>query len=185
MGDLQQRIIAMSGVIVFFLSSIALSAFVIIELVQGKKDGADSPDKNLTANNQTCEATGQNEEVLQAPEPFTTTEPASELQTTDLQPGNGKEAANGDCLVMKYYGTLASTGDLFDENFTKPTAFAFTLGSGQVIQGWEKGLAGLKEGGTRRIVIPASLGYGEQGQGEQIPPNSDLVFVVKLLRIQK
>ena len=85
---------------------------------------------------------------------------------------------------MKYYGTLAADGTLFDENFTKDTAFTFALGSGQVIQGWDKGLEGVKVGGTRRLVIPSNLAYGEAGQGA-IPANADLVFVVKLLRIQK
>jgi len=85
---------------------------------------------------------------------------------------------------MKYYGTLAADGTKFDENFTNATAFAFTLGQGQVIQGWDKGLVGMKAGGMRRLVIPAAQAYGDQAQGS-IPANSDLVFVVKLLRIQK
>ena len=85
---------------------------------------------------------------------------------------------------MKYYGTLASDGTLFDENYTKDTSFSFKLGAGQVIQGWDKGLLGMKVGGERRLVIPSELAYGESGQGA-IPANADLVFVVKLLRIQK
>jgi peptidylprolyl isomerase len=85
---------------------------------------------------------------------------------------------------MKYYGTLATNGTKFDENFTDTTAFAFTLGQGQVIEGWDKGLVGMKAGGMRRLVIPAAEAYGSQAQGS-IPANSDLVFVVKLLRIQK
>jgi FKBP-type peptidyl-prolyl cis-trans isomerase len=86
---------------------------------------------------------------------------------------------------MKYYGTLAADGTLFDENYTKPSGFAFTLGSGQVIKGWDQGLVGMKVGGERRLVIPAALGYGEAGSPPKIPANADLVFVVKLLRIVK
>jgi FKBP-type peptidyl-prolyl cis-trans isomerase len=106
------------------------------------------------------------------------------LQSTDLQEGNGKAAKNGDCLVMKYYGTLASNGNKFDENFTKPEGFKFQLGAGQVIKGWDQGLQGIKVGGTRRLVLPSDLAYGSRGAGSTIPPNSDLVFVVKLESIK-
>jgi FKBP-type peptidyl-prolyl cis-trans isomerase len=97
--------------------------------------------------------------------------------------GNGAVAKNGDCLVVKYYGTLASNGVKFDENFTQPTAFAFTLGQGQVIQGWDQGLVGMKVGGERRLVIPANLAYGSTGSGA-IPANAALVFDVRLLKIK-
>jgi FKBP-type peptidyl-prolyl cis-trans isomerase len=84
---------------------------------------------------------------------------------------------------MKYYGTLASSGTVFDQNFDKPLALQFTLGKGDVIKGWDEGLVGIKTGGTRRIVIPADKGYGAQAAGS-IPANSDLVFVVKLESIK-
>jgi len=76
-----------------------------------------------------------------------------------------------------------STGAKFDENFTQPTGFEFIVGNGNVIPGWDQGLLGMKAGGTRRLVIPSQLAYGSTGSGSTIPPNSDLVFVVKLLRI--
>jgi FKBP-type peptidyl-prolyl cis-trans isomerase len=106
------------------------------------------------------------------------------LQITDLQKGSGPATKDGDCLVVKYYGTLVSNGTEFDENFSKPTAFAFLLGQGQVIKGWDVGMVGMKAGGTRRLVLPAALAYGSQSPSPAIPANSDLVFVVKLLRIQ-
>jgi len=126
----------------------------------------------------------QTEPTLDVPEAYKPTGPVTDLQSTDLTNGSGAAAKAGDCLVMKYYGTLAADGTKFDENFTNATAFAFTLGQGQVIQGWDKGLVGMKAGGMRRLVIPAAQAYGDQAQGS-IPANSDLVFVVKLLRIQK
>ncbi len=183
MKDLQQRVIAMSGVIVFFLSTIALSVFVVVEALQDKKNPtADkAPD---TANAENCQPGAEAQGTLPAPEAFTA-ENVNELQTTDLEEGSGQAAKAGDCLVMKYYGTLASNGEVFDENFTQPTAFAFQLGQGRVIRGWDQGLEGIKEGGTRRLVIPAELAYGEQSPSEKIPANSALVFTVKLLRIQK
>ncbi|TAH33997.1 FKBP-type peptidyl-prolyl cis-trans isomerase, partial [Candidatus Saccharibacteria bacterium] len=87
------------------------------------------------------------------------------------------------CLVMKYQGNLASDGTVFDENYTKDQSLQFTLGAGKVIKGWDEGLVGMKVGGTRRLVIPASLGYGSQSNAS-IPANSDLVFTVKLEQIK-
>ncbi|MBL8121712.1 FKBP-type peptidyl-prolyl cis-trans isomerase [Candidatus Saccharibacteria bacterium] len=146
-----------------------------------QKDKDDVSSQSATT---VCEAKST-EEVLPQPEAFIAEGTATELQKTDLSQGDGAEAKNGDCLVMKYYGTLASDGTMFDENYTTAIGFAFTLGSGQVIQGWDQGLVGMKVGGERRLVIPANLGYGEAGSPPKIPANADLVFVVKLLRIQK
>jgi hypothetical protein len=123
-------------------------------------------------------------EKLAAPEIFKASAKVGQLQTTDLQAGTGQEAKAGDCLVMKYYGTLATNGEKFDENFTKPEALKFKLGAGEVIQGWDQGIVGMKVGGTRRIVIPAALAYGSQSPSSSIPANSDLVFVTKLEAIQ-
>lgn len=175
MATVPQRIFAASGAIVFFLSSIALTVAVIISARQESKQ---PPAASATA----CQDT-QTEPTLAAPETFKPEGTVTSLQSTDLAKGSGPAAKAGDCLVMKYYGTLAADGTMFDENFTKPSAFAFKLGAGQVIQGWDQGMAGLKAGGIRRLVIPAALAYGSQGQGS-IPANASLVFVVKLLRIQ-
>jgi hypothetical protein len=125
----------------------------------------------------------ENVETLPVPDVYKPSGKVTQLQTTDLQEGSGQAAKNGDCLVMKYYGTLASSGTKFDENFTKPEGFKFQLGQGQVIKGWDQGLVGIKVGGTRRLVIPAAMGYGAQAAGP-IPANSDLVFEVKLESIK-
>lgn len=174
---MRHRIFAGLGAVLFLVTASALTIAVVVDMVRQ----GDTPTDNTTAT--TCQA-GTNEETLPAPEVFKPTGEVTELQTTDLTEGTGAAAKNGDCLVMKYYGTLASDGTMFDENFTKPDSFAFTLGTGQVIAGWDQGLVGMKEGGERRLVIPPALGYGEQEQGA-IPANSTLVFQVKLLRIQK
>ncbi len=121
--------------------------------------------------------------TLPVPDIYKTTDKASTIQTLDIQEGTGAVVKSGDCLVVKYYGTLASDGTKFDENFTKTTAFAFSFGQGVVIKGWDQGLVGIKVGGTRRLVIPSDLAYGPTAQGT-IPANSDLVFVVKLLQIK-
>jgi peptidylprolyl isomerase len=126
----------------------------------------------------------QNVETLSAPEAYKPAGKVDQLQSTDLQQGSGQTAKDGDCLVMKYYGTLASNGDKFDENYSKPTALQFTLGKGDVIKGWDEGMVGIKVGGTRRLVIPSVKAYGSQAAGS-IPANSDLVFVVKLESIKQ
>jgi peptidylprolyl isomerase len=122
-------------------------------------------------------------EKLPAPDAYKAPSKVDQLQVTDLQVGSGQEAKAGDCLVTKYYGTLASSGEKFDENFTKDSGLKLKIGTGEVIKGWDQGIVGMKVGGTRRLVIPASLGYGAQAAGP-IPANSDLVFVVKLESIK-
>jgi len=175
---LRDRVFAWMGVIIIVISTAALSVFFVIQQVTASKN-----DSNLAANTPPTCVDNNTEPTLPVPEIYKSDGAVSNLQTTDLEQGNGAAAKAGDCLVVKYYGTLASDGTKFDENFTQPSAFAFTLGQGQVIPGWDQGLVGMKADGTRRLVIPAALAYGSQGSGA-IPPNSDLVFVVKLLKIQ-
>lgn len=161
----------------FLVTASALTIAVIFNAVSSKSDNP----TNTTAS-QLC-VDNMTEQTLPAPDDYKEPAKVTSLQSTDLEAGSGPGAKSGNCLVVKYYGTLASDGTKFDENFTAATAFAFKLGQGQVIQGWDQGLIGMQAGGTRRLVIPASLAYGSQATGS-IPANSDLVFVVKLLRIQ-
>jgi len=107
-----------------------------------------------------------------------------ELKTEDLKPGKGEAAANGDTLWMLYTGTLAngSVFDSTDKRDNKP--FKVILGQGQVIQGWEKGLVGMKVDGERKLSIPAAMAYGNEDKGD-IPPGSDLFFDVKLVAMVK
>lgn len=175
MARLRERFFAGFGAFLFLASASAVTIFAIMN--QGSDTTAS------TATQQTCTDT-QTEPTLPTPEIYKPDGAVTDLQSTDLTKGSGPAAKDGDCLVVKYYGTLASDGTKFDENFSGVTAFAFKLGQGQVIQGWDQGMVGIKAGGMRRLVIPAALGYRDQAQGS-IPANSDLVFVVKLLRIQK
>lgn len=100
------------------------------------------------------------------------------LQITDVKVGDGTEAKAGDSVTVSYVGTLQD-GSTFDQN----KSFNFTLGVGQVIQGWDKGILGMKVGGERKLVIPPGLAYGSQAVGS-IPPNSTLLFDVKLLDVK-
>jgi peptidylprolyl isomerase len=104
------------------------------------------------------------------------------LYYRDLVPGTGTTLAPGQTVSMRYVGSFPD-GKVFDSNPAPKPAFSFRLGSGQVIQGWDEGLVSLKVGGTRQLVIPASLGYGGQRVGP-IPPNSVLVFTVEALSAQ-
>lgn len=177
---LRDRIFAGFGAALFLLTSIAFTAYAVVQT------GGNSTPKTDTATSADATACGSAQAIataLPAPEVVKYPEAVKELQKIDIEQGTGPAAKNGDCLQMKYYGTLAAEGTMFDENFTKETGFEFKLGTGQVIPGWDQGLVGLKEGGTRRLVIPAALAYGSQGQGT-IPANADLVFVVKLVKIK-
>jgi FKBP-type peptidyl-prolyl cis-trans isomerase len=107
---------------------------------------------------------------------------ASGLQYEDTVAGTGPEAAADKSVEVHYTGTLAD-GTKFDSSHDRKKPFSFRLGAGQVIQGWDEGVAGMKVGGTRKLVIPGNLAYGPRGIQGVIPPNAQLTFVVELLRV--
>lgn len=106
------------------------------------------------------------------------------LVVKDLVPGTGKVAKPGDTITVNYVGDLYSNGQEFDSSWKRNTTFTTPLksGVGGVIEGWVKGIAGMKVGGRRELIIPPSLGYGKQASGS-IPANSTLIFVVDLLSV--
>ena len=124
-----------------------------------------------------------------APPPVTTTT-AEGLAISELAPGAGEAIAPGSVAVVHYTGWLYESGapdhkgSKFDSSVDRGEPFRFTLGQGEVIQGWDQGVEGMKVGGKRRLVIPAALGYGERGAGDVIPPGATLVFDVDLLGIE-
>jgi peptidylprolyl isomerase len=105
----------------------------------------------------------------------------STLETKDLIKGTGTEAKTGSAVTVNYVGVLYKTGKVFDASWKRNQPFSFTLGKGQVIPGWEKGVVGMKVGGRRELIIPAAEAYGAKGSPPTIPPNEPLVFVVDLL----
>lgn len=117
-------------------------------------------------------------------------EPVSALVTIDRVTGSGSEAKAGQRVQVHYTGWLYSPakengrGKKFDSSKDSGRPFAFPLGAGRVIQGWDQGVAGMKVGGQRVLIIPAALGYGARGAGGVIPPNATLIFEVELLEVQ-
>ena len=182
---MHHRIFAFVLAAVFLFSAVAFSVFVIIDMNNSRKTAKETANQQQTATEDGCTINQPVTGVESLPEPEAyTVESVPELKTEDLTPGDGPTVKAGDCLVMKYYGTLAKDGKKFDENFSTTTALQFKLGAGQVIKGWDKGLEGMKVGGMRRVEIPAAQAYGEQSPSPEIPANSDLVFVVKLVKIK-
>lgn len=105
------------------------------------------------------------------------------MKTEDLVVGEGKEAKPGNDVRVHYTGWLED-GTKFDSSQDRKQPFEFGLGQGQVIQGWDQGVTGMRVGGVRRLTIPPELGYGQRGAGGVIPPNATLIFEVELLDVK-
>jgi peptidylprolyl isomerase len=105
------------------------------------------------------------------------------LKIQEILVGSGQEVKNGDTVTVHYLGTLEN-GTKFDSSYDRSTPFTTQIGVGQVIKGWDEGIVGMKVGGKRKLIIPPDLGYGQQGAGDSIPPNSTLVFEVELLGVK-
>lgn len=109
--------------------------------------------------------------------------PPSDLLIEDLEVGTGAEAVAGKNVSVHYVGVSWSSGEQFDASWDRAEEFEFRLGAGQVIPGWDQGVAGMQEGGRRRLTIPPQLAYGSRGAGGVIKPNETLVFVVDLVAV--
>ncbi len=110
--------------------------------------------------------------------------PSYQLEIEDLTVGNGEEAAAGRTVEVHYVGHAWSSGEQFDASWDRGDTFKFGLGGGQVIEGWDQGVTGMKVGGRRRITIPPMLGYGKRGAGGVIGSDETLVFVVDLISVR-
>jgi peptidylprolyl isomerase len=110
--------------------------------------------------------------------------PSYQLEVEDIEVGDGDEAVAGTIVEVHYVGVSWATGDQFDASWDRGDTFKFGLGKGQVIQGWDQGVAGMKVGGRRRITIPPMLAYGKRGAPPVIGPDETLVFVVDLVGVR-
>ncbi|MDQ5913894.1 MAG: FKBP-type peptidyl-prolyl cis-trans isomerase FkpA [Patescibacteria group bacterium] len=171
------RIAAIFILAVFSLSLVAAAAVPLMN----KKDQASS---QSDIEKQLQELQAQQESEQQEPEEIDLSlkqEGAiTTMQIIDITTGSGREAKIGDTINVKYKGALAATGAVFDSN---SEGVEFPLEVGGLIEGWTEGVPGMREGGKRKLVIPAAKGYGAKGSGS-IPPNSDLVFDIELISIK-
>ncbi len=114
---------------------------------------------------------------------FPDSPPPSDLVITDISEGDGTEATAGSTVLAHYVGVAHSSGEEFDASYNRGEPLSFRLGVGQVIAGWDQGIAGMKVGGRRQLVIPPHLAYGDRGAGSAIAPGETLVFVVDLVDV--
>jgi FKBP-type peptidyl-prolyl cis-trans isomerase FkpA len=166
-----QRLL-IGGIIVLALIVIGYFAFTAIQNNNraGNSAQATTTSSGLQATNG---ATGSGQ--------ATTT--SSGLQVIDEEIGTGQEAKPGDTVSVNYTGWLAN-GEKFDSSYDRNQAFDFVLGAGNVIKGWDEGVAGMKVGGKRKLIIPPDLAYGANGYPPVIPPNATLTFEVELVAIK-
>lgn len=171
------RIAILVIVVVFFVSSFTLSALVIWEQFINKDDGNTSQETTAAQNE-----TENKENTLQGTKlaDFTPVDKVDELQIIDIEEGSGAVVEAGATVTAHYTGALAKDGTIFQSSHDMGQPIAFPLDG--VIKGWQDGVPGMKEGGKRRLLIPADQAYGAQAQ-QGIPANSDLVFDIELVKI--
>lgn len=160
-----QRVVILGAVVAFVVGSVGIYLFQVIM----SNKGTDVTQQPQQTNNLPVD-----------PNAYTTKDPVTELKATDIKVGDGAEVKPGATVTVNYEGTLATTGQIFDKSKAP-----IDISLNQVIEGWQKGIPGMKVGGKRQLVIPAAEGYGAQGSGDgTIPANADLVFTVEVTAVK-
>jgi peptidylprolyl isomerase len=158
-------------IVTLISASVLLAAIVVVVLVAG--GGSDDESGGPVSDDLSTRP------VIEASD-----ETPTELEIEDIVEGDGPAAKEGDTLEMQYVGAVTESGEEFDASWDRGEPFEFELGSGNVIEGWDEGIKGMKVGGRRQLVIPPDLAYGETGSPPAIPPNATLTFVVDLTGIK-
>jgi len=169
----RDRIFALTMALLFLATASALTIAVIYTAVSDSRKNKAASTPNTSTKKAGLAGTQLKD--------FTPVAAVTELQRIDTKPGTGKEAKATDKVQVDYTGAIASTGIIFESSLD--TGQPASFGLDQVIKGWSEGVPGMKEGGTRRLLIPAAQAYGAQASAK-IPANSDLVFDITLLKIE-
>lgn len=151
---------------------VSLVMLIVLIIAVAKMQAGEKQDSSSETTSSSTNTTTQQEEKVMN----------EDLKIEDLTVGEGAEAVAGKEVTVHYTGTLTN-GTKFDSSLDRGTPFSFELGAGDVIKGWDQGVAGMKVGGKRKLTIPAELGYGAQANGP-IPANSTLIFEVELLEVK-
>ena len=154
---------------------VVIALLVLVSALGGDDDGGEETEDAAA----TTTTTAPEKPEVTIPE----TPPPTELQSTDIEVGEGEEAQTGDTLRVHYVGKIYASGEEFDSSYERDPIEVQLVSPG-VIEGWAQGLVGVREGGRRQLVIPPDLGYGAQPSGD-IPANSTLVFVIDVLSVEK
>ena len=181
-GQTTQRAFALSLAILFLITTVGFSGYVIWQMYHESKNSsstASTANKDDAANQEVAKEDALKGQQL---ENFTPVAEVTELQVIDTTPGTGTEVAATSTVTAHYTGAVASTGKIFESSLSGGEPVTFPLD--QVIEGWKQGLVGMKAGGKRRLIIPASMAYGEQSPSADIPANSALVFDIELVSVQ-
>ena len=175
MARTRDRVIAIVMAVLFFATSFALSFLVIYQLY---KDNKEAKTVNQDTSNTSQQTSGQKLQGTKL-SGFTPVATVGDLQKVDLQVGTGKEVKAGDTVTVDYTGAVAADGTIFQSSLDSGQPVTFSLSG--VIKGWQEGIPGMKEGGKRRLIIPAQMAYGANPpSGSGIPANAALVFDVTL-----
>jgi FKBP-type peptidyl-prolyl cis-trans isomerase len=173
-----RRIMILVIVGAFVISTVGLSGLVLWDATRSKDDAAVSEELKQ----QLEEQQGENGMQGQQLEGYNPVANVNQLQVNDLTEGEGAEAKADSTVTAHYTGALAKTGVIFESSKDRGEPATFPLA--QVIKGWQEGVPGMKEGGKRRLIIPAELAYGEQGSPPAIGPNEPLVFDIELVSVK-
>lgn len=166
---------------------IALCALLAVAGCGGGDDSSTGSSESTQASTESTAAAKQAKPGAKKTKPKVTVPsgpPPTELEEIEIEEGIGAEAKAGDTVSVQYVGVGYESGEEFDSSWSRNEPFSFQLGAGMVIPGWDQGVAGMKVGGRRELVIPPELAYGEAGSPPAIGPNETLIFVIDLLAVE-
>ncbi len=178
MSTKMQRIVILLIAIVFTVSTIGIGVFYVMQ-AQEQAEQNKKIEEALQQSQQNKEGKLQGTQL----ENFTPNANVTELKTEDIVVGTGAEVKAGDTVTVHYTGAVAETGKIFQSSHDSDGNQPVPLSLNQVIQGWSQGIPGMKEGGKRRLYIPAELAYGASSPSADIPANAALVFDVELVKV--